>query len=152
MGGMAMSLAGLSMLNPVSAAAGLLFGGKTLHDELKRNKQRRQADAKVAVRRHIDDVTFQVGKDVRDMLRQLQRSLRDHFSSIAEEMSTSLNDAVVSAQKAVQTDEASRAARIRDLKAELERIEGLAQRARALDSRGPQVAFASGSSAVGVGR
>jgi GTPase Era involved in 16S rRNA processing len=152
MGGMAMSLAGLSMLNPVSAAAGLLFGGKTLHDELKRNKQRRQADAKVAVRKHIDDVTFQIGKDIRDMLRQMQRALRDHFSSIAEEMSTSLNDAVVSAQKAVQTDEASRATRIRDLKAEVERIESLAQRARALDSRGSQAAFASGSPALGVGR
>jgi GTPase Era involved in 16S rRNA processing len=152
MGGMAMSLAGLSMLNPVSAAAGLLFGGKTLHDELKRNKQRRQSDAKVAVRKHIDDVTFQIGKDIRDMLRQMQRALRDHFSSIAEEMSTSLNDAVVSAQKAVQTDEAGRAARIRDLKAEVERIESVAQRARALDSRGAQAAFASGSPALGVGR
>ncbi|MDT7629961.1 MAG: hypothetical protein QOI50_1891, partial [Pseudonocardiales bacterium] len=103
MGGMAMGLAGISMLNPLSAGAGLLFGGKTLHDELKRNKQRRQADAKQAMRRHIDDTTFQVGRDVRDMLRQLQRTLRDHFSSVAEEMSTSLADAVMSAQKAVQT-------------------------------------------------
>lgn len=152
MGGMAMSLAGLSMLNPVSAAAGLLFGGKTLHDELKRTKQRRQAEAKTAIRRHIDDVTFQLGKDIRDMLRQLQRTLRDHFSTIAEEMSTSLNDAVISAQKAVQTDEATRGARIRDLKAELERIEALAQRARALDSGGVSAAFATGSTALGVGR
>ncbi|MDT7678008.1 MAG: hypothetical protein QOD82_5910, partial [Pseudonocardiales bacterium] len=123
MGGMAMGLAGISMLNPLSAGAGLLFGGKTLHDELKRNKQRRQADAKQAMRRHIDDTTFQVGRDVRDMLRQLQRTLRDHFSSVAEEMSTSLADAVMSAQKAVQTVEGGRANRIRDLRAELERID-----------------------------
>jgi hypothetical protein len=135
MGGMAMSLAAgvtLAAAAPVAGAAGLVFGGKTLHDELKRSKQRRQSEAKMSVRRHIDDVTFQVGRDVRDMLRQLQRNLRDHFSGIAEEMSTSLSDAVSSAQKAVQTDESQRAGRIRDLRAELDRIENLAQRARAL--------------------
>jgi GTPase Era involved in 16S rRNA processing len=152
MGGMAMGLAGVSMLNPLSAGAGLLFGGKTLHDELKRNKQRRQADAKQAMRRHIDDTTFQVGRDVRDMLRQLQRTLRDHFSSVAEEMSTSLADAVMSAQKAVQTVEGGRATRIRDLRAELERIDTLAQRARALDPVGSQAAFSSGGAALGAGR
>ena len=152
MGGMAMGLAGVSMLNPLSAGAGLLFGGKTLHDELKRNKQRRQADAKQAMRRHIDDTTFQVGKDIRDMLRTLQRTLRDHFSGVAEEMSTSLADAVMSAQKAVQTVEGGRAARIKDLRAELDRIENLAQRARALDSAGSQAAFSSGAAALGAGR
>jgi hypothetical protein len=152
MGGMAMGLAGVSMLNPLSAGAGLLFGGKTLHDELKRNKQRRQADAKQAMRRHIDDTTFQVGKDIRDMLRTLQRTLRDHFSGVAEEMSTSLADAVMSAQKAVQTVEGGRAARIKDLRAELDRIENMAQRARALDSAGSQAAFSSGAAALGAGR
>jgi GTPase Era involved in 16S rRNA processing len=152
MGGMAMGLAGVSMLNPISAGAGLLFGGKTLHDELKRNKQRRQADAKQAMRRHIDDTTFQVGKDIRDMLRTLQRTLRDHFSGVAEEMSTSLADSVMSAQKAVQTVEGGRATRIKDLRAELDRIDNMAQRARALDSAGSQAAFSSGSPALGAGR
>jgi GTPase Era involved in 16S rRNA processing len=152
MGGMAMGLAGISMLNPLSVGAGLLFGGKTLHDDLKRNKQRRQADAKQAMRRHIDDTTFQVGRDVRDMLRQLQRTLRDHFSSVAEEMSTSLADAVMSAQKAVQTVEGGRATRIRDLRAELERIDNMAQRAKALDPVGSQAAFSSGGAALGAGR
>lgn len=152
MGGMAMGLAGVSMLNPISAGAGLLFGGKTLHDELKRNKQRRQADAKQAMRRHIDDTTFQTGKDTRDMLRTLQRTLRDHFSGVAEEMSTSLADAVLSAQKAVQTVEGGRATRIKDLRAELDRIDNMAQRARALDGASSQAAFSSGAAALGAGR
>ncbi|GAA5145103.1 isoniazid-induced dynamin-like GTPase IniA [Pseudonocardia eucalypti] len=130
--GMATGLAGMSLLNPLSAAAGLAFGGKTVADELKRNKQRRQSDAKMAVRKYIDDVTFQMGKDTRDMLRQVQRTLRDHFSQVAEEMSTSLAEAVSSAGSAVKMDETQRVARIRDLKAELERIENMAQRARGL--------------------
>ena len=137
--GMASSLlvTGATLLNPFSAGAGLLFGGKTVHDELKRNKQRRQADAKMAVRRHIDDVTFQMGRDVRDMLRQLQRTLRDHFTTLAEEMHTSLTEAMLSAQKAVQTDESQRARRIRDLRAELDRIANLTQRAEALVGAAP---------------
>jgi hypothetical protein len=130
--GMATGLAGMSLLNPLSAAAGLAFGGKTVHDELKRNKQRRQADAKMAVRRYIDDVTFQVGKDTRDMLRQVQRALRDHFSRLAEEMHTSLTEAVAAATKAVQADQSGRGGRAKDLRAELERIEMLARRAQAL--------------------
>lgn len=130
--GMATGLAGMSLLNPLSAAAGVAFGGKTVYDEMKRNKQRRQADAKMAVRRYIDDVTFQVGKDTRDMLRQVQRTLRDHFSTLAEEMHTSLAEAVAAAQKAVRADEAGRGGRAKDLRAELDRIEMLAKRAKAL--------------------
>ncbi len=68
--GMLTSLAGLALINPLSIGAGVLMGTKSLKDEKKRLLQRRQAEAKMAVRRHIDDVQFQVGKDSRDMLRQ----------------------------------------------------------------------------------
>ena len=130
--GLATTLAGFAMLNPISVGAGLLFGAKTVREERKRQLQRRQSEAKVAVRRHIDEVTFQVGKDSRDMLRRVQRQLRDHFTSVAEELQTSVGSAVKAAQNAVRTDETSRAQRIRDLKAELERISGLETRAKAL--------------------
>jgi hypothetical protein len=130
--GLATTLAGFAMLNPISVGAGLLFGAKTVREERKRQLQRRQSDAKVAVRRHIDEVTFQVGKDSRDMLRRVQRQLRDHFTSVAEELQTSVGSAVKAAQSAVRTDETSRAQRIRDLKAEIERISGLETRAKAL--------------------
>ena len=74
--------------------------------------QRRQAEAKQAVRRHIDEVTFQVGKDSRDMLRHTQRQLRDHYSALAEEVSTSIASSVLAAQNAVSTTDvgAARAA------------------------------------------
>jgi Dynamin family len=130
--GMATSIAGLGLLNPLSLGAGLLFGGKTVRDERKRMLQKRRADAKQAVRKHIDEVTFQVGKDSRDMLRRTQRQLRDHFSALAEEVSTSLAASVAAAQSAVKTTGSERERRIRDLKAELARIETLSERARTL--------------------
>ncbi|MDT7652718.1 MAG: hypothetical protein QOI36_4124, partial [Pseudonocardiales bacterium] len=134
--GMATTLAGLAMLNPVSLGAGVLFGTKTVRDERKRMLAKRRADAKAAVRKHVDEVTFQVGKDSRDMLRRTQRQLRDHFSALAEEVSTSLAASVLAAQNAVKTTSSEREQRIRDLKAELSRIEGLVTRARALVNNG----------------
>jgi hypothetical protein len=130
--GMATTIAGLGLLNPISVGAGLLLGGKTVADERKRLEQRRQSEAKNAVRRHIDEVTFQVGKDSRDMLRHAQRDLRDHFTALAEELHTSVAGSVSAAQNAVRTDASEREKRIRDLKAELARIEALADRARSL--------------------
>ncbi len=148
--GMLGTLAGLSIF--AGAPAGLLLGVKTVRDEKKRMLAKRRADAKTAVRKHIEEVTFQVGKDSRDMLRRTQRQLRDHFSTLAEEVSTSIAASVAAAQSAVKTTTADREARIRDLKAELARIEGLAERARALVADKPnalkQVAVAASGTSL----
>ncbi|MDL5159318.1 dynamin family protein [Actinomycetospora termitidis] len=135
--GMMTTLAGLALINPFSIGAGLLLGSKTLIDERKRALRRRQAEAKQAVRRHVDDVIFQAGKNSRDMLREVQRTLRDHFTSTAEQLERSLN-ATSQAAKAVEADGAKRTARLADVEAELERIESLAARARTVrESVGP---------------
>jgi len=130
--GMATTVAGIGLLNPVSLGAGLLFGGKTIRDERKRMLAKRKNDAKQAVRKHIDEVTFQVGKGSRDMLRRTQRSLRDHFTSLADEVSTSLAQSVMAAQSAVKTDTNERERRIKDLRAEIARVDSMAERARKL--------------------
>ena len=59
----------------------MLLGGKAISDERRRIIARRQAEAKAAVRRYVDEVAFQVGKDSREMLRVVQRDLRDHYSA-----------------------------------------------------------------------
>ncbi|GAA4541576.1 dynamin family protein [Pseudonocardia xishanensis] len=130
--GLATSFVGLALLNPVSIAAGLLFGGKTVRDEHRRIRDRRRAEAKTAVRRHIDEVTFQVGKDSRDTLRRAQRQLRDHFTVLAEELSRSLAASVAAAQNAVATAASDRSKRIADLEAELGRVRALGAKADAL--------------------
>jgi hypothetical protein len=127
--GMLTTIAGMALLNPFSVGAGLLLGSKTLVDERKRALRRRQSEAKQAVRRHVDDVIFQAGKNSRDMLREVQRTLRDHFTTTAEELERSLS-ATADAARAVEADGAKRAARLADVEAELERVEHLAERAR----------------------
>jgi hypothetical protein len=79
------------------------------------------------------------------MLRRTQRQLRDHFSALAEEMSTSISASVQAAQNALKTNTSGREKRIKDLKAELSRIDGMAQRAKALVSDKRATALSGGA-------
>ncbi|MGH3962685.1 MAG: dynamin family protein [Pseudonocardiaceae bacterium] len=130
--GMLGTLVGLSLINPFSVGAGLLLGGKTITDERRRIVSRRQNDAKVAVRRYIDDVIFQASKETRDMLRRVQRDLRDHFTTLAEETNRSLTDSLRAAERSVKTSKGDRERRLTEIKSELERLETLQQKVRTL--------------------
>ncbi|NKE55978.1 Isoniazid-inducible protein iniA [Lentzea sp. PSKA42] len=130
--GMAGTLVGMALLNPFSIAAGLLLGGRTVREERKRLVQRRQMEAKSAVRRHLDDVVFQLGKESRDMLREVQRTLRNHFTGHAEELQRSVNDSLQAAQNALRTNQEECPRAIADLQAELARVAALEDLARGL--------------------
>ena len=126
------TMVGMSLINPFSIGAGLLLGGKTISDERRRIVGRRQAEAKTALRRYVDDVVFQVGKDSRDMLRDVQRDLRDHFGALAEQLSTSLKDSLTAAERSRKAGEAERANRLAEIPAQLAALERLQARVRTL--------------------
>ena len=132
MAGMASTFMGLTLLNPFSAAAGLLMGGKMVRDESRRLLDRRRMEAKNTVRRYVDDVSFQVGKQSRDMLRYMQRDLRDHFMARSDELVRSAQESLIATERALQAGEAERKQRIADLHAELERIVALENEGQAL--------------------
>ena len=123
---------GMSLINPFSLGAGLVLGGKALSEERRRIVSRRQAEAKTAVRRYLDDVIFQVGKDSRDMLRGVQRDLRDHFTSYAEQLNLSLKASLQAAEKSVRTSKVDRERRLAEIPVEIERLEKLQERVRTL--------------------
>jgi GTPase SAR1 family protein len=116
----------------VAAGIGLAMGKKGMADEKKRHLQMRQAQAKNAVRKFCDEVTFGIGKDSRDTVRRVQRQLRDFYGSRAEELNRSNAEALQAAQAAAQQSEAQRQARVRDLTAELGRLRELRERAAAV--------------------
>jgi hypothetical protein len=126
------TIVGLSLINPFSIGAGLLLGGKTISDERRRIVTRRQAEAKTVVRRYVDDVTFQVGKDSRDMLRGVQRDLRDHFTELAEQLTRSLRESLTAAERSVTASKEDRARRLTEIDTELARLEKLQARVRTL--------------------
>jgi hypothetical protein len=126
--GMVTTLSGLALINPFSVGAGVLLGSKTVRDERKRALQRRRAEAKQAVRRHADEVLHLAGKRSRDLLRDVQRTLRDHFTAQAEILARSVAEAVAAAAAAQEVATTMRERRLRDVRAELGRIELLAER------------------------
>jgi len=126
------TMVGLTLLNPISIGAGLLLGGKTISDERRRVVARRQAEAKMVVRRYVDDVSFQVGKDSRDMLRGVQRDLRDHFTTLAEQLNRSLKESLTSAERSVTTTREETERRLGEIETALAKLERLQQRVRTL--------------------
>lgn len=130
--GLITTFVGLSLLNPISIGAGVLLGTKAYKEDKENRVKARRSEAKMAIRRFTDDVSFQVGKESKDRLRQIQRVLRDHFSSIAEQTLRSLNESLRSAQEAAAADNSDRAARIDRLENDLRVAAELNARARAL--------------------
>lgn len=130
--GMLTTLAGMALINPISVAAGLVLGTKTLREDKLSRLKRQQAEAQMLLRRQVDDVIFHVGKECRDRLRQVQRLLRDHFSEVATELSRSLSESIQAAEKAANTEGSARRQRIQQIRAELDQIDALRNDARAL--------------------
>jgi hypothetical protein len=123
--GLITGIFGMALINPLSVGAGLLLGRKAYREDKEARLKRRQGEAKALVRRQVDDVTFQVGKQLKDRLRLVQRSIRDHFTGIAEEHHRSLADSVAVAQKAATTYTLQKDVRIKDIRAELKRVDAL---------------------------
>jgi GTPase Era involved in 16S rRNA processing len=130
--GLLTSLLKMPLVNWYSAAAAVLLGVNALWDDRKARKQRRQAEAKVAVARLMDDVVFQVGKESRNRLRAMQRTLRDHFTDIATDVLRAADEALRSAEEASGKYGDRREQRIAELDLQLGKLRGLRSSADSL--------------------
>ena len=146
--GLLTGIFGMALINPLSVGAGLLLGRKAYREDKETRLKRRQGEAKALVRRQLDDVTFQVGKQLKDRLRLIQRTIRDHFTEIADEYHRSLSDSVAAAQKAANSYAQEKEGRIRDIRAELKKVDALHRAAEAVAA---EVTAAGTRSAAGVG-
>ena len=126
--GMMAQLAGLAMLNPATAAVGLLMGRRAVKDDRERQLTAQRQQAKVTARQFVDDTGFEVGKEMKDSLRSVHRRLRDHYQNRADEMQRSINAALAAATEARNRDQQEREGRLRDVRAELGRLDQLAGR------------------------
>jgi hypothetical protein len=130
------SLAGLALVNPWSIGAGVLLGANTFWEDRKAQTSQRHAEAKAAVARLMDDVIFQVGNESRHQLRETQRTLRDHFTTVATEMLRSADAALQTAQHANQIHTDQRADRITEVHDTLSKLRQLRVQAATLISTG----------------
>ncbi|MGX5772435.1 dynamin family protein [Microbacterium trichothecenolyticum] len=130
--GLATGLIGLSLINPLSLLAGVLVGRRAYREDMNSRLSRRRFEAKTLVRRYLDEVQFQVGKQLKDRLRIVQRAARDHFGSIADELHRSLSDAVLAAKQAAGTYAGEQDQRVKELQLRVQQLETLKAKIPAL--------------------
>jgi hypothetical protein len=87
--------------------------------------RRRQATAKTAAQRHIDDFYLAFTKDTRDLVKQLQRGLRDHLTATAEQLRLEIGESMQSAKRAVDLDAAEQQRRAVEARGQLEHLTAL---------------------------
>ncbi|MGW4830775.1 dynamin family protein [Amycolatopsis japonica] len=126
--GLVTSLAGLPLINPVSLGAGVAFATKSVRDEGGMRLQRRQALAKAAAQRHVDDVFIRFSKEIKDEVRQVQRRLRDHFAALSDQLSEELTRQ----RELIIAGSAERDRRTQRVKKEIDRLAALHRKAGAL--------------------
>jgi hypothetical protein len=135
--GLATTIAGLPLINPISLGAGAAFGAKSIWDERSGRLKRRQALAKQAAQRHVDDFFLSYGKASKDTARQVQRKLRDHFQSVVERLQEGIAEQANAAKRAAEAEIAERRRRSQEITTEVERLVGLHKRIQALVGQSP---------------
>jgi len=106
--GVAASLAGVALAGPVSLGVAALFGAKQILDTRKAALKQRRQEARMILRQFIDEVMGEVGNRARQLVQDLHRLLRDHYSARLQELSRSTAAALQSSQEALARDRAGR--------------------------------------------
>jgi Skp family chaperone for outer membrane proteins len=113
---------GAIVIAPVGIMAGVLMGRKVVKTERERVLLTSRQQAKQALRKYVDEVLFQVAKESRDSLRDVQKELRDLFTARATELTRSTKEAVASTQQALTTDTAAKKSRVQELTSTIDQI------------------------------
>lgn len=141
--GLLTGFAGMALLNPISIGAGILLGGRSFLDDKEARLRARRVEAKNLVRRRIDDTIFQVNKNLKDRLRWAQRQIRDHYSTVAGELHTTLAESLKLAMATATATKVEREKRIPWLTKQIDLLDQLAGEAAELGGLVPQRAGAS---------
>ncbi len=133
--GLATTLAGMDLINPISLGAGVAFGAKSVFEERGTRLKRRQAAARSAAHRYVDDFFLAYGKESKDTVRLIHRELRDRCIAVAQELRTELSDAAQRVKQVIDAEAAERGTAMRDVTRRIGELELLRRRAEALAPR-----------------
>lgn len=126
--GLVTKAAGLPLLNVISLSAGILLGSKSLREEKDSRLRRRQTEAKTAVQRHIDQISFQVNKESKDIIRGIHRTIHAHFTQVTEKAQQEVNGSIQDIKRSAERSAVDRDQRARNIKQKLEDLSVLRKR------------------------
>ncbi|WP_433470789.1 dynamin family protein [Saccharomonospora azurea] len=133
--GLATTLAGMDLINPISIGAGVAFGAKSVFEERGTRLKRRQSAARSAAHRYVDDFFLAYGKESKDTVRLIHRELRDRCTTVAQELRTEISEAAARVKQVIDAEAAERGTAMRDVARRIDELELLRRRAEALAPR-----------------
>ncbi|WP_253885607.1 dynamin family protein [Actinokineospora diospyrosa] len=131
MSGLATTLAGLPLINPISLGAGAAFGARSVFEERGARLKRRQAVAKTAAQRHVDDFFLRYGKEAKDATRVVHRTLRDRCIEVAHSLREAAAESARTIKTELEAEAARRTSRLTEVRRDLERLLALRTRIEA---------------------
>ncbi|PRX44664.1 dynamin family protein [Prauserella shujinwangii] len=134
--GLATTLAGMSLINPISIGAGAAFGAKSVFEERGNRLKRRQSAARTAAHRYVDDFFLIYGKESKDTVRMIHRDLRDRCTAVAQELRVEITESAKRIKEVIDTETAQRTARVRELSKSIDELTSLRRRAQSLTAAG----------------
>ncbi|OQO92949.1 GTP-binding protein [Saccharomonospora piscinae] len=133
--GLATTLAGMDLINPISLGAGVAFGAKSVFEERGTRLKRRQATARTAAHRYVDDFFLAYGKESKDTVRLIHRELRDRCTAVAHELRTEISDGAQRVKQVIDAETAERGTAMREVARRIDELDLLRRRAEALAPR-----------------
>jgi hypothetical protein len=118
-----MGTAALMMSNPVTIGIGAVFAGMQLADAHKRKIALRRQQARSNVRQFLDEVQFAVGNELGEVMRDVQRGIRDEFTERISELVRTYSETARSAERAAKDGGDAARERVAALQPSLGRIE-----------------------------
>ena len=115
--------AALLMSNPIMLGFGVVFGRSVYKEQRRRKIAARQQQAQKAVRQYLDEVQFEVGNNVSETLRDMQRQLRDHFQTRMAELQRTTNETMQNLQGDAKQNAAGRETRTKELGIRLDALQ-----------------------------
>ncbi|MEO0492764.1 MAG: dynamin family protein [Actinomycetota bacterium] len=112
------SLAGLAA-GPVVAGGFVVMGGLKVFDDRKRRVTDRKQKLRSQIRAFVDNVQFEVGDDLANMIRDAQRALRDEFLDRIGELQATYAQTIQEVQQDAKRSEQELVARRTELTARL---------------------------------
>ena len=117
--------AAVLLSNPVTIGIGVLFVGQAIVAQRKKRIAAQRQQAKQASKQFLDEVQFEVGNEMAEVIRTIQRQMRDEFSARVTELHRTYSEAAQRAQESAKQSEAARKEQLPKLEQRVSVLDGL---------------------------
>ncbi len=131
--GMLGTLLGAAVVGPAVLGVALVFGGKEVMSERRRQLADRRQQARTFLGSFVEEVRFEADGRLASLLDEIQRQMRARFTDRIGELHRTFTESAAALERAADQEASSRRTRLPELLAALARIDELDARVAGLD-------------------